>query len=121
MRGFSAEAQFKRETWFKTVIVLLRQAFDTRLYLRIMLLEMAFRNGLCKLSMPADIDESEIILSHRRRLIEEKLLILTKGFMSCKLFIKTSTIVASDTASKAQSKYTHIFSSASIIRHSCCL
>ena len=35
---------------------------------------MAVRNGLCKLSMPMDIDESAIILSHRQRLIEEKLL-----------------------------------------------
>ena len=34
---------------------------------------MAFGNGLCKLSI-TDIDESEIILSHRQRLIEEKLL-----------------------------------------------
>ena len=63
---------FKRETWFKTVIVVLGKAFGTRLYLRITLLKMAFRNGLCKLSMPTDIDESEIILSHRQRLIEEK-------------------------------------------------
>ena len=67
-------AQFKRETWFKTVIVVLGQAFGARLYLRIKLLEMAFRSGLCKLSMPTDIDESEIFLSHRQRLIEEKLL-----------------------------------------------
>ena len=40
--------------------------------LRITLLEMAFRNDLCKLPMPTDIDEREI--SHRGRLIEEKLL-----------------------------------------------
>ena len=52
----------------------LGQASGTRFYLRITLLEMAFRNGLCKLSMPTDIDESGIILSHRQRLIEEKLL-----------------------------------------------
>ena len=38
---------------------------------------MAFRNGPCNLSMPTDIDESEIILSHRQRLIEQKLL---KGY-----------------------------------------
>ena len=56
---------FKRETWFKTVIVVLGKAFGTRLYLRITLLKMAFRNGLYKLSMPTDIDESEIILSYR--------------------------------------------------------
>ena len=42
--------------------------------LRITLLEMAFLNGLCKLPMPTDIDESEIFRSHRQRLIEEKLL-----------------------------------------------
>ena len=70
----SAAAQFKRETLFKTVIVVLGQAFGARLYLRIKLLEMAFRSGLCKLSMPTDIDESEIFRSHRQRLIEEKLL-----------------------------------------------
>ena len=35
---------------------------------------MAFRNGLCKLSMPSDIDEIEINLSHRQRRVEEKLL-----------------------------------------------
>ena len=52
---------------------MLGQAFGTRLHLRITLLEMAFGNGLCKLSI-TDIDESEIILSHRQRLIEEKLL-----------------------------------------------
>ena len=69
-----AAAQFKRETWFKTVIVVLGQAFGARLYLRITLLEMAFRSGLYKLSMPTDIDESEKFLSHRQRLIEEKLL-----------------------------------------------
>ena len=70
----SAAAQFKRETLFKTVIVVLGQAFGARLYLRIKLLEMTFRSGLCKLSMPTDIDESEIFRSHRQRLIEEKLL-----------------------------------------------
>ena len=53
---------------------MLGQAFGTRIYVRITLLEMGFRSGLCKLSMPTDIDESEIILSHRQRLIEEKLL-----------------------------------------------
>ena len=53
---------------------MLGQAFGTRLYLRITLLEMAFRNGLCKLSMPSDIDEIEINLSHRQRRVEEKLL-----------------------------------------------
>ena len=53
---------------------MLGQTFGTRLYLRITLLEMDFLNGLCKLPIPTDIDESEIILSHRRRLIEEKLL-----------------------------------------------
>ena len=52
---------------------MLGQAFGTRLYLRITL-EMAFQNGLCKLSVPTDIDESKIILSHRQKLIEEKLL-----------------------------------------------
>ena len=35
---------------------------------------MSFQSGLCKLSMRTDIDESEIILNHRQRLIEEKLL-----------------------------------------------
>ena len=68
------QRHFKRETFFKTVIVVLGQAFGARLYLRITLLEMAFRSGLCKLSMPTDIDESEIFRSHRQRLIEEKLL-----------------------------------------------
>ena len=70
----SAAAQFKRETWFKTVIVVLGQAFGTRHYLRITLLEMAFRNAPCELSILTDIDQSEIFLSHRQRLIEEKLL-----------------------------------------------
>ena len=55
----------------KTVIVVLEQTFGTRLYLRITLLEMAFRNSLCKLPMSTDIDESEIILSHRQRLIRD--------------------------------------------------
>ena len=53
---------------------MLGQTFGTRLYLRIKLLEMAFRSGPCKLSMPTVIDESEIFRSHRQRLIEEKLL-----------------------------------------------
>ena len=53
---------------------MLGQTFGTRHYLKVTVLEMAFRNGLCKLSMPTDIDESEIILSHRQKLIEEKLL-----------------------------------------------
>ena len=35
--------------------------------------------------------------------------------MSCKLFIKTSTIVASDTARKAQSKYNHIFHQKTVV------
>ena len=35
---------------------------------------MAFRNAPCELSIPTDIDQSEIFLSHRQRLIEEKLL-----------------------------------------------
>ena len=74
LRGFLAEAPFKKEPRFKTVIVVLGQAFGARLYLRITLLEMAFRSGLYKLSMPTDIDESEKFLSHRQRLIEEKLL-----------------------------------------------
>ena len=73
LRGFRRR-HFKRETRFKTVIAVLRQAFGTRLYLRKTLLEMAFRNGLCKLPMPTDMDESEIILSRRQRLIEQNLL-----------------------------------------------
>ena len=52
---------------------MLGQAFGTRLYLMITLLEMVSRNAPCKF-LPTDIDQSEIFLSHRQRLIEEKLL-----------------------------------------------
>ena len=55
---------------------------------------MDFLNGLCKLPIPTDIDESEIILSHRRRLIEEKLLkCYTDKVASkiCKLVLLTAT------------------------------
>ena len=73
MRGFRRRHNLK-ETHGLKQLLLLGRTFGAQVYLRITLLELAFRNGLCKLSMPTDIDESEIILSHRQKLIEEKLL-----------------------------------------------
>ena len=47
LRGFLAEAPFKKEPRFKTVIVVLGQAFGAQLYLRIAY----FRNGFSKRSL----------------------------------------------------------------------
>ena len=49
--GFSNEKRLKSNWKLNT--------FGARLYFRITLLEMAFLNGLCKLPMSTNIDESE--------------------------------------------------------------